>query len=59
MEWELIDDNEPAAGIELYYFDGEQCSNGLARDFRIQVRCGAVRCGAVRPCRRPCTFTTD
>ena len=24
MEWELIDDAEPTAGVELYYFDGEQ-----------------------------------
>jgi hypothetical protein len=41
-EWELIDENEPAAGIELYYFDGEQCANGIARDFRIQVRAYAT-----------------
>jgi hypothetical protein len=26
MEWELIDETEPAAGVELYYFDGEQCA---------------------------------
>mmetsp|Transcript_21625 Transcript_21625/g.54328 ORF Transcript_21625/g.54328 Transcript_21625/m.54328 type:complete len:264 (-) Transcript_21625:41-832(-) len=39
MEWELIDENEPAAGIELYYFDGEQCGGGRARDVRIQFFC--------------------
>eukprot|EP00286_Rhodomonas_abbreviata_P011909 CAMPEP_0181325076 /NCGR_PEP_ID=MMETSP1101-20121128/20718_1 /TAXON_ID=46948 /ORGANISM="Rhodomonas abbreviata, Strain Caron Lab Isolate" /LENGTH=310 /DNA_ID=CAMNT_0023433331 /DNA_START=155 /DNA_END=1088 /DNA_ORIENTATION=- len=39
MEWELIDDSEPAAGVELYYFDGEQCSGGIARDVRIQLFC--------------------
>ena len=38
-QWELIDESEPAAGIELYYFDGEQCSNGMSRDFRIQLFC--------------------
>lgn len=38
-EWELIDESEPAAGLELYYFDGEQCSNGISRDFRIQLFC--------------------
>jgi hypothetical protein len=39
MEWELIDDQEPAAGVELYYFDGEQCRDGVARDVRIQLFC--------------------
>ena len=39
MEWELIDENEPAAGVELYYFDGEQCSGGVARDVRVQFFC--------------------
>lgn len=39
MEWELIDDSEPNAGVELYYFDGEQCSGGIARDIRIQLFC--------------------
>ena len=24
-------------GALMYYFDGEQCANGIARDFRIQV----------------------
>ena len=33
MEWELIDETEPAAGVELYYFDGEQCAGGVAREF--------------------------
>ncbi|EKX31373.1 hypothetical protein GUITHDRAFT_149335, partial [Guillardia theta CCMP2712] len=38
-EWELIDETEPAAGVELYYFDGEQCPGGVARDVRIQLFC--------------------
>ena len=39
MEWELIDETEPAAGVELYYFDGEQCAGGVARDVRVQLFC--------------------
>ncbi|EKX53992.1 hypothetical protein GUITHDRAFT_150118 [Guillardia theta CCMP2712] len=39
MDWELIDDSEPAAGIELYYFDGERCQSGRSRDVRIQFFC--------------------
>ena len=39
MEWELIDENEPSAGVELYYFDGEQCDGGITRDVRIQFFC--------------------
>ena len=39
MEWELIDETEPAAGVELYYFDGEQCEGGVARDVRVQLFC--------------------
>eukprot|EP00961_Rhodomonas_salina_P222474 3008507-Rhodomonas_salina.2 len=27
------------SGVELYYFDGEQCSGGIARDIRIQLFC--------------------
>lgn len=39
MEWAYIDESEPAAGVEVYYFDGEQCPGGIARDIRIQFFC--------------------
>jgi hypothetical protein len=32
--------------VELYYFDGEQCPGGAARDVRVQFFCdpGALPC---------------